>query len=68
MTWISDHRGDITFVMSLTAAILLLAVGLITEDTATILLGAGALGIPGQAKAVANGAAANRSAVRNGSD
>lgn len=51
-TWISEHRNDITFVISLTAAIALLIVGLVTSDTPTILLGAGALGIPGTTAAV----------------
>jgi hypothetical protein len=52
MSWISEHRTDITFLISLTAAIALLVVGLVTSDTPTILLGAGALGIPGTASVV----------------
>lgn len=48
MTWIGDHREDVIFVVSLLASLALLTVGLLTGDEATILLGAGALGIPSQ--------------------
>ena len=47
MSWISEHRADITFVIALIAGVALITVGLWTGDSPTILLGAGALGVPG---------------------
>lgn len=52
MTWIGEHRADIMFVVSLLAGVALIAVGLFTGDSPTILLGAGALGIGGYGEAV----------------
>ena len=46
-TWVSKHRDDILFVVSLMAGVGLIVVGLLQGDTATTLLGAGALGIDG---------------------
>lgn len=46
-TWISKHKADITFVIGLFAGIALISVGLAMDESSTILLGAGALGIPG---------------------
>ena len=46
-SWISEHRADILFVFSLIAGVALITVGLVQGDSPSILLGAGALGIPG---------------------
>ncbi len=50
-TWIEAHKGDIVFVVSMLAGAALIAVGLYQGDSPTIILGAGALGIPGFQKA-----------------
>ncbi len=52
-TWITKHRADITFIVALVAGAALITVGLFTGDSPTILLGAGALGIPGFSSAAA---------------
>ncbi len=52
MTWISTHRADILFVVGLLAGIALISVGLATDTSSTILLGAGALGVGGFKDAV----------------
>lgn len=46
-TWLTVHKADILFVIALLAGIALVTVGLVTGDSPTILLGAGALGVPG---------------------
>ena len=46
-SWITEHRADITFVIGTVAGIALIAVGLHSDQASTIMLGAGALGIPG---------------------
>lgn len=46
-SWISKHQADISFVVSTLAGVALISVGLYSEESSTILLGAGALGIPG---------------------
>ncbi len=51
-SWISEHRADIIFVITLIAGVALISVGLATDTSSTILLGAGALGIPGFQTAV----------------
>ncbi len=50
-TWIQKYRADIVFVVSMLAGAALIAVGLYQGDSPTIILGAGALGIPGFQKA-----------------
>ena len=52
-TWISEHKGDITFVVSALCGVLLIVGGFFMGQEATMLLGAGVLGVPGYAKAAA---------------
>lgn len=47
MSWVSEHRADIMFIVALIAGAALITVGLVNGDSPTILLGAGALGLPG---------------------
>lgn len=47
MTWVSEHRADIMFLVGMVAGAALIIAGLLSDDTSTIMLGAGAIGIPG---------------------
>ena len=45
--WVAKHRESIRFVVFMTIGVLLIGIGILDGEAATIALGAGAIGLPG---------------------
>ena len=47
MSWISEHRADIVFVITMLVGSTLVVIGALANEISILLMGGGALGLPG---------------------
>lgn len=46
-SWIKEHRADIRFVVTMLVGVAVIAYGIVYEEMTLLLLGGGAIGLPG---------------------